>query len=342
MNDMHNAMRDFSVLMPTHIPPGARLRVRRLKEALRSIAEQEFEGRCEIVIIDDSSPIPIAELLEVDPLGIQADIKIVRLRRGNGLVQALNRGLSEAKYDLIARLDDDDIWLPGKIAKQLSRFAKDPDLTIIGTGMRQNFENGSPPVDHIRPDGWSAVLRFFCEVGCPFPHGSIIARKDIFKVLGGYPQSAAVRHCEDYALWSTWIRFFKPAMIEEILFHYTVSAGSVSSIHAERNRRISRILKENFTRLGVNDNTPDAMAGLAKILGVSVLQAGVVCYRLWHYRPLSRLPTGVLEPLSALLPDRNVRTHKSGQCVATLTELLNGFGEPSVSREVNAMLIQAA
>ncbi len=179
-----------------------------------------------------------------------------------GSAQALNLGISEAKYDLIARLDDDDLWLPGKIEKQLRRFAQDPDLTIIGTGMRQVFENGSPC--------WSIISALMggrrfsgssVRWGCPFPHGSIVARKDVFNLLGRYPQTAAVRHCEDYALWSVWVRFFKPGMIPEVLFDYTVSSGSVSSINAKQNQKISRKINGDFIKLEIDLVVPTAMAG---------------------------------------------------------------------------------
>lgn len=333
---------NISVILPTLIRLPACQAIERLNRALQSVLNQRYPGQFEVLLIDDHSPEPVSELLDNAGLHYGADIKIIRLRRSNGLVQALNTGILAARYDLIARIDDDDAWLPGKIEKQLARFAADPDLSLISTGMRQVFENGQPSQEHIRPDGWSSILRFFCEIGCPFVHGSTIARKDIFRLLGGYPQTAAVRHCEDYALWSIWVRFFKPGMIEEVLYDYTVSAASVSSINAKKNSRISTKIKKNFTDLGINDLVFMAVTDIATILGVSVLQAGVVCYLLWYYRVKVLLPEPVLAPLRALLPDRNVyiSTHLHPDTrVMRLEDLIDGFSLPMLHTRLSETVI---
>jgi glycosyltransferase involved in cell wall biosynthesis len=259
-------------------------------------------------------------------------------------VQALNTGILAARYDLIARLDDDDAWLPGKIEKQLARFAEDQDLTIISTGMRQVFESGQPSQEHIRPDGWPSILRFFCDIGCPFVHGSIIARKDIFRLLGGYPQTAAVRHCEDYALWSIWVRFFKPGMIEEVLYDYTVSATSVSSVNAKINHNISVKIQNDFKSLDINNVVFLEMTNIAAVLGVSLLQAGVACYRLWFYRAIALLPKSILSSLSVLLTDRSINVLPSLQPdvpILHLEDLIDGFGLPISSLDPNEMVVVA-
>ena len=333
---------DISVVLPTLMRPPFNKAIDRLDGAIQSIIDQNYPGQLEILIIDDQNPEPVSELLNKAGLDYDADVRFIRLGRSNGLVQALNNGLLAAKYDLIARLDDDDKWLPGKIEKQTARFINDPDLSIVATGMRRVFENKDPDDEHVRPDGWSKILHFFCDVGCPFAHGSIVARKDIFGLLGGYPQSAGVRHCEDYALWSVWVRFFKPSIIEELLFEYTVSTASISSLNAKKNQRISGKINGSFINLGINDVTPTAINKIANILGISVLQAGVMCYRLWHYRATVALPLAVVDPLQVLLVDRNVRmvTRETAKSrILQLDSLLNGFGSPKSPQKAENTVI---
>jgi len=314
--------RRFSVLMPSHIPLDAPRRVEQLRAAILSVAEQKFDGPYEIVIIDDGSPKPIADLLAEAPLGVQADIRCLRQYRRNGLVQALNRGLAEARYDLIARLDDDDVWLLGELDQHLARFAADPDLSLLGTGMTSVFENGDPPVDPIRTDGWSAILRCFCEGGCPFPHGDILARKDVFNLLGGYPQAAEALHCADEALWARWIRFFKPVLIERVFDHAPAPTRAV----AARNPKLSRKIADDFIKLDLNAIVPNAIEALAESLGVTGLQAGVLAFRLWHFGSVVRLPKQAVAPLQDLMPDRIVLTGPCDREPASLSELLQGFG----------------
>jgi glycosyltransferase involved in cell wall biosynthesis len=327
---------DVSVILPTLIRLPSAYAINLLDRAIRSVQEQNYPGRFEIVLVDDASPEPVAQTLDSVGCRYRCDLRVIRLHRQLGLVQALNCGLLAAQYGLIARIDADDFWLPGKIERQLARFATDPELSIVGTGMRLRFEDGRPPEDFVRPDGWSPILRFFSEVGCPFPHGSIVARRDIYRLLGGYPQSAEYSHCEDFALWSAWIRFFKPARVEEVLYVYSVSPGSISSIHAERNRRISAKIKNDFACLDIAETTPETIGHLASVLGLSLLQAGAVCYRLWHYRPAVTLPEAAVAPLRRLLADRTIRmaaAEDEGRRRLQISDLLDGFGSPPAVAE---------
>lgn len=308
--------RRFSVLIPSHIPLDAPRRVEQLRAAILSVVEQKYDGDYEIVIIDDGSPKPIADLLAEAPLGVKADIRCLRQYRRNGLVQALNRGLAEARYDLIARLDDDDVWLAGKIAQQLARFATDPDLSILGTGMTLVFEKGDQPTDPVRPNGWSAILRCFCEGGCPFPHGGFLARKDVFNLLGGYPQTTEALHCADEALWANWLRFFKPGLLER----------AAPALNASRNLELSRKIADDFTKLDLNAIVPTAIAALAEAVGVTRLQAGVIAFRLWHFGSVVSLPRQAVAPLQDLMPDRLVLTGPCDRDPASLSDLLQGFG----------------
>lgn len=324
---------DISVLLPVFIRQPSCKILHQLSRAIASVMGQSYPARMEVVVIDDGSPQPVEDLIRQAKICRPDNLRIVRSARNNGLVHALNLGLGATKYDLIARLDADDVWLPGKVEQQAARFAADPDLSIVATGMTLIFEDGRSSEVHIRPDGWSAVLRFFVDVGCPFPHGSVLARKDIYKLLGGYSHSADVSHCEDYALWSIWLRFFKPAMIEQTLYEYTVSASSVSIIHSKQQMRASGQINRAFQQLGIVDAVPSAIADLARILNISILQAGVLCYRLWHYRPAINLPAEAFGPLRKVLIDRSVRLglSRGRPAVMEVADLLDGFGPVAAS-----------
>ncbi|SNT63960.1 Glycosyl transferase family 2 [Tardiphaga sp. OK246] len=314
---------DISVLMPVYIREPTRKIIDLLDRAVESVAEQKYPGEAEILIVDDGSSTPVQELLAGHERRIP--LRFVRYVRNNGLVYALNAGLNAARYGLIARMDADDCWAAHKIEQQIDRLVADPDLTVVGTGMRRVFEDGSPTEDHIRPDGWSPLLKFFVDCGCPFPHASILARSDIYRLLGGYSHSERVSHCEDYALWGIWLRFFKPAMIELPLHIYTVSADSVSSRHLAQQQKATGRINSAFASLRVVDTVPDEMSSLADILGISLLQAGVLCYRLWHLKIATCLPEAALAPLQKMLTDRDVASSPSGGIVA-VSRILGAFG----------------
>jgi len=87
---------------------------------------------CETIIVDDASPQPpkIREL---------QDVRIIRHDLNRGPAGARNTGIQAAQGELIAFLDADDLWLPGKLARQIGLYhtlsrTYDPDLLAIGCG----------------------------------------------------------------------------------------------------------------------------------------------------------------------------------------------------------------
>lgn len=296
---------DVTVLLPVFFRDAAPERVRLLRRALDSVRDQVFPGALDLLLVDDGSPVPVENHREaLGPAGAEA--RILRLPINRGVTHALNCGLAAAHHGLIARLDADDIWLPGKMAAQLDLFAADPDLSLSATGMVLVTPEGKRLSEHVRPAEWGPILRFAVDVGCPFPHGSVVARRDIYLALGGYPHLASYDHCEDFALWSLWIRFFRPRMVEKVLYEYTVSPQAVSQTHGAQQARASGLLRQELAQLDLADRLPAAMAAFAAALGLSELEAGLIALRMWRHALPVRMPEAALDPLRILLPDRDV------------------------------------
>jgi len=315
-----------SVLLPVFMRGASVTEVALLDRAIASVLEQDYPGPLEILVIDDGSPMPVADLVRSGHLPHRPEIRWERNERNSGLVHTLNRGLALASHPYIARMDGDDRWCPGKIARQFERLHADPDLTIVATGMTIVDAEGRTLDTHLRKDGWGEIMRFSLEVGCPFPHGSVVARRDVYRLLGGYPHDPAFSHCEDYTLWSLWLRFFKPAMVEELLFDYTASSGSVSGLHSAQQRRASGAVNLRLRRQNLQGTLPADMERLATLLGLSVFEAGVACYRLWRYRPMARLPAAALPVLRRILVDRDLEAIGDDHTEAVgLDRLLAGF-----------------
>ncbi len=312
MNERGAALRDVSVLLPVFWREVSARARDDLVRAISSVLDQRYPGALEVLVIDDGSAQPVAGALADAPWARDPRVRVIRLPRNGGLVNALNTGLSAARHGLVARIDADDAWRPGKIEKQLALLESDPELTIVATGMRLVHAGPGTDRDLVRPGDWLGILRFFSTEGCPFPHGSVLARRDVYRLLGGYPHAAAMSHCEDFALWGTWLRFFKPAMIEEVLFEYTVSATSVTAQHWEQQQAATRMVLRTFLDLGDVYAFPDALRRLAEAMGSSLLDAGRLAFRLWKYHTPAVVPDGAVEPLRVLLPDRRVLATTAG------------------------------
>ncbi len=295
-----------SIILPVYCQEYTAIWIEKFSYAVDSVISQQCCIPLEILIIDDGSIEPIDTRNEVKALLKDQRIKVCRLLRNNGLIFALNVGLNLAQKQLIGRIDSDDIWQPEKLQKQVSRMISGADLTIVGTGMRLIHESNSKINQNlIRPGTWEGILRFTAEVGCPFPHGSILARKDIFYLLGGYSHDVKTVHCEDFALWGIWLRFFKAAMVEEVLYHYHISDNSISSLHAEEQRRASGAVHAEYLRLAY-DRIPSAIESLSKKLGLSLFETGRACYIVWRFYTCILADGFLQKELKALLPDRRV------------------------------------
>lgn len=299
----------ISTLLPVYLPRVEAEALRRLRRAASSVLTQDCRLPLELVVIDDGSARPLAQLPELAGLLSRHDVSYIRMLGNHGLVFALNAGLNRARHDLIARIDADDCWRPGKLNKQLEALIADPDLTIIGTGMRVLAQDGSF-TDHLRGSSWQELLDFYASVGCPLPHGSILARKDIFTLLGGYSHFPDYRHCEDLALWGVWLRFFKAAMLEEVLFEYTLSESQVSSLHAQQQQAASGRLQRLFLELKNHQAIPAALTQVAHILGTSLIETGKILCVAWQYYDYILVDEALYEPVRTLLPERRVHLYR--------------------------------
>jgi len=104
-----------------------------LAEALKSLLSQRYET-LEILVVDDGSTDGTRKVAEA----FQGKIRYV-FQENKGAPSARNRGVSLATGDLIGFLDADDLWVPGRLKKDLLHFEEDPDLEIL-MGRLQRFQ----------------------------------------------------------------------------------------------------------------------------------------------------------------------------------------------------------
>ena len=304
----------ISVIVPAFLPYGGDSSVRLMRRALESVLDQAYPGAFEILVIDDGSPVPVRNMIQAAGFPELPNIRWLRTERNKGLVSALNTGLKEARYDLIARQDVDDRCLSGKIAAQIERLEADPDLTLVATGMTVVDADGKQLEQHLRRDGWENILHLAAEVGwSPFCGASILASSSIFRLLGGFSHDPAWRHAEDWHLWSIWIRFFKTAQVEELLYEYRRTPGSVSDLYREEQLVASHRIHRQLKTVVDWKTHPSDVRRLAGILGVSLIQCGVICYRAWRYRLAVRMPRVSVDVIRRILPDRDIAIGHDGQ-----------------------------
>lgn len=111
----------LSVVIPT------RNRAQMVCEAIDSALSQRA-GQVEVIVVDDGSTDDTANVL-AKRFGSRIQLLRHATRRGAGA--ARNAGIRMARGHLVAFLDDDDIWLPGKLDAELSAFEQFPDAEAV-------------------------------------------------------------------------------------------------------------------------------------------------------------------------------------------------------------------
>ena len=153
----------------------------------------------EVVVVQDG-PVPqaISQVL-AEYIGQYPQIKLVPLERNMGLGLALQKGLEACSYELVARMDADDISLPDRFEKQLARFAQEPNLAVLGGAIEEIDGDSLQPVALRRVPCSDAECKKFLKTRCPFNHMTVMFKKSLILQAGSYQPFHLM---EDYYLWA--------------------------------------------------------------------------------------------------------------------------------------------
>ena len=205
-------MEKFSVLMSVY----AREKAEYLREAMDSIFNQTLQPS-EVVLVKDG---PLTDKLDqtIREFVIRCNsLKVVSLPQNVGLGAALNEGLKHCSYELVARMDSDDICVPNRFERQLECFQLHPEYDIVGGWIDEFSDNPNVP-ESVRylPETHADIKKFF-NSRSPMNHVTVMFRRTTVMNAGGYQPFYLL---EDYWLWGRMIkngaRFYN---IQSVLVH---------------------------------------------------------------------------------------------------------------------------
>lgn len=153
------------------------------EQAVRSILGQTF-GDFELVILDDASDDGTRALLR-RLAAEDSRIRLFEQDRRLGPVGSSNFVVAQARAPIVARMDADDVAAPERLARQAAVLAARADAVMVGT-LAETIDGSGR---RVRPASYAPLLDR--SEMAPFPHPSIMFRKEAFDRIGGYRPGAA-------------------------------------------------------------------------------------------------------------------------------------------------------
>lgn len=186
---------DLSVLISTYINDDDHF----LDEALHSIWTHQTKKPKQIVLVKDGKLNSKQEkIIEKWKKSIPDNFHVISQEKNMGLAYSLNNGLKHCKYNLIARMDADDISMPERLEEQFNYMNNNPKISISSAQIIEYSEDLSVIISRrLLPTAHKDII-YFAKFRSPISHPVAIFRKNAVLAEGGYP----LHYPEDYALWA--------------------------------------------------------------------------------------------------------------------------------------------
>jgi glycosyltransferase involved in cell wall biosynthesis len=166
--------------------------------ALYSITTGQTRQPDEIVLIVDG---PIGDDLNQVIAKYESGfptLRVIRLAQNGGLGNALKLAVENASYDLIARMDSDDISVPVRFEQQLQCFAEQEDLDIVGGNISEFIGEENNIVAYRKVPKTNEEIYAYMQKRSPLNHVSVMYKKSAVLAAGNYMD---LFWNEDYYLW---------------------------------------------------------------------------------------------------------------------------------------------
>jgi len=214
---------------------------RYLRETLDSVLAQTWPA-CEVIVVDDGSTDSTPAILSE----YAGRIRVLR-QDNQGSATARNTAVSAASGAWIAFIDADDVWLPGKLTRQMQhcgRYAiSHTDSVCFGDGLPREVLRSAVTTPYA-----GRVLKQLLVTNF-ISNSTVMMRRDVFLQYGGLNES--LPGVEDWSLWLRVCADYELGYLPEPLVRYRIHRQSKSMNTRKRMADHLHIIDEAFGPTGV-------------------------------------------------------------------------------------------
>jgi glycosyltransferase involved in cell wall biosynthesis len=257
-NALDNGMGDplVSVIITTYNRPSL------LLEAVASVLNQTYK-KIEVVVVDNHSLEDVGAILEN-----LKDERIRFFKNANGGIIAVNRnvGIRQSRGQMLAFCDDDDLWTPNKLERQLAVFRADRH---IGIGSSERIFTGGSAYRTRTLAGVDRGLEDLLKGG-PVPFSSLM----VAQTGTMFSEDPHLRTVEDFDFQLRLVHQFKKAIavVEEPLIYFRIHTSNNNRNRADRLNGL-RVLR-SFREMISSDIYRKALSRLFFLAGILSLKSG--------------------------------------------------------------------
>ena len=165
--------------------------------ALESITDLQTIKPDEVVLVVDG-PVPDEINAVIDKYASRYVFNVIRLETNGGVGNALRLATENAKYDLIARMDSDDVSVSDRFEQELALFESDDSLDVVGGDITEFIDSEDNIVATRAVPINDTKIKKYMKKRCAMNHVSVMLKKQSIMNVGGYIDW---HYNEDYYLW---------------------------------------------------------------------------------------------------------------------------------------------
>ncbi len=238
-----------------------------LKETVSSVLEQTY-ANIEVIIISDNSSDQTSSI--INHFHDERCHFYGLTEKSSGPAAVRNYALSKCKGSLIAFCDDDDLWAPDKLKKQVAIMNANTDVALVATNVRYFSEEKSALLYTAGLKGFLNRLSFIPRkylmafYNCIVISSAMVRKENL--PIKAFNEDAEYQGHEDVDLWLKLCSGYKAIIIPEYLTIYRIHPSQISTVtNTEYKRQALKILRDHFTHF-------------------NLLQKSIAAFRLFVYK----------------------------------------------------------